>query len=201
MRAKIAVILSVATLLAGCSTDIVGHPSPSAGATDPPSPTEGNENVPKVAHPIDTSPYQREPCSVLSVDQLAQLGIKTEPKPDLATKAGPGCEWNAYDDMGLTVGSRLLTAGSSLANLYQQHAQGAWPFFEPVPDVSGYPGVLLESVEAQPKSVCGMSVAVRDDLIYSVQIRIDPQKEEAKDPCPVVRKIAEMAVSTMKAGA
>ncbi len=46
-----------------------------------------------------------------------------------------------------------------------------------------------------------MSVALRDDMIYSVQIRIDPQKEEANDPCPVVRKIAEMAVSTMKAGA
>ncbi|WP_410606962.1 DUF3558 domain-containing protein [Amycolatopsis sp. lyj-109] len=201
MRAKVAVVLSVAALVAGCSNDVVGRPSPSAGGTDSPSPAGESSDVPKVAHPIDTSRYEREPCSALSADQLSQLGIKTEPKSDLAAKGGPGCEWNAYDDIGWTVGARLLTAGSSLANLYEQHAQGAWPFFEPVPDVSGYPGVLLESVETRPKSVCGMSVALRDDMIYSVQIRIDPQKEEANDPCPVVRKIAEMAVSTMKAGA
>jgi hypothetical protein len=199
-RVKFVLVLSVAALLAGCTGNVSGNALPS---TDQPqsSPTLGDGvNVPKVEHPLDTTRYEQKPCDALSAEQLSQLGIATAPRPDVGNKLGPGCEWNAYDDAGLTVGARILTAGSSLAKLYLQHEQGAWPYFKPVSDVAGYPGVLMDGVRAVPNSTCDLSVAVRDDLIYSVQVRIDPKKEEANDPCPVVQRIAELAVSTMKAG-
>jgi hypothetical protein len=200
MRVRLALLLAMAALLVACSSRVDGTASPSTSQAQS-SPTSGSgANVPKVPRPLDTARYERQPCDVLSGDQLASLKITTTPTPDVNDKLGPGCEWNAYDEVGLTVGARLLTAGSSLANLYQEHEQGAWPYFEPVSDVAGYPGVLMDGVRAVPKSTCDMSVAVRDDMIYSIQLRIDPRKEEANDPCPVVRKIAEMAISTMKAG-
>ncbi len=137
---------------------------------------------------------------MLTAGQLSQLGITTQPKPDLASKLGPSCEWNAFDEIGITIHATLLTIGSSLAKVYQQHAQGQWPFFEPVADVSGYPGVLLDSLDAQPKGKCQLIVGLRDDLAYSVQVSIDTDSKEYGNPCPVLRKATEMAVSTMKAG-
>lgn len=200
-RVKFAVISMVSILLAGCSSSISGSatPSPDVNASAPSN--VGGTGVPKVANPINTARYEQDPCAALTGEQLQKLNITTQPKADLSNKLGPDCTWNAFDQIGLTVGATLLTAGSSLVNLYKLHEQGSFPYFQPVADVSGYPGVLLDDLDAKPKNMCGMSVAVRDDLIYSVQVTIDPDKEEAKDPCPVAQKIAEMAVSTMKAGA
>ncbi|MEQ0563057.1 DUF3558 domain-containing protein [Amycolatopsis sp. NEAU-NG30] len=201
-QGKLAVVLLVAALGAGCSDGVAGNALPSSSvAGSSPATSSDAPNVPKVAQPLDTARYEKEPCAALTVDQLSQLGITTQPKPDLESKLGPGCEWNAFDEVGVTLHATLLTAGSSLAKLYKQHEQGQWPFFEPVSDLSGYPGVLLDSLDAQPKGKCQIGVGVRDDLVYSVQVSVDPESKNYSDPCPVVRKAAEMAVSTMKAGA
>jgi len=157
--------------------------------------------VPKVAQPLDPARYQKQPCAALTAGQLSQLGITTQPKPDLESKLGPSCEWNAFDEIGITIHATLLTIGSSLANVYKQHDQGQWPFFKPVADISGYPGVLLDSLDAQPKGKCQLIVGLRDDLAYSVQVSVAPDAKDYGDPCPVLQKVTEMAVSTMKAGA
>jgi hypothetical protein len=193
--------LPLVILVAGCSSGVSGHASPSTSEAASSSTTTNDANVPKVAQPIDTARYEKEPCAALTTTQLSQLGIETQPKPDLQNKLGPSCEWNAFDDAGMTIGATLLTVGSSLAKVYQQHDQGKWPFFEPVADVSGYPGVLLDSLDAQPKGKCQLVVAVRDNLVYSVQGDIDREAKDYGNPCPVVQKATEMAVSTMKAGA
>ncbi len=52
----------------------------------------------------------------------------------------------------------------------------------------------------EPKGKCDASVAVRDDLIYSVQVTISSDSKDYENPCPVAQKAAELAVSTMKAG-
>lgn len=157
--------------------------------------------MPKVAQPIDTTRYEKQPCASLTALQLAQLGITTPPKPELENKLGPSCEWNAFDQAGFTIGATLLLQGSSLAKVYTQHDQGQWPFFKPVADVSGYPGVLLDSLDVQPKGKCQLVVAVRDDVVYSVQGDLDPESRDYDNPCSIVQKATELAVSTMKAGA
>ncbi|MEU5257641.1 DUF3558 domain-containing protein [Amycolatopsis sp. NPDC021455] len=200
-RCKLAMVLAAAILVAGCSTDVTGHATPSTDAATSANPGGDGLGVPKVAQPIDTARYEKQPCAALTAGQLSQLGITTQPKPDLANKLGPSCEWNAFDQAGFTIGATLLTVGSSLAKVYKQHDQGQWPFFKPVADVSGYPGVLLDSLDAQPKGKCQLVVAVRDDLVYSVQGDLDPDSTDYANPCSIVQKAAEMAVSTMKAGA
>lgn len=199
-RCKLAMVSAV-VVLAGCSTGVTGHATPSTDAATSVTSGGAGSSVPKVAQPIDTSRYEKQPCAVLTADQLAQLGITTQPKPDLENKLGPSCEWNAFDQAGFTIGATLLTVGSSLAKVYKQHDQGQWPFFEPVADVSGYPGVLLDSLDARPKGKCQLIVAVRDDLVYSVQGDLDPDSSAYANPCSIVQKATEMAVSTMKAGA
>jgi hypothetical protein len=150
-----------------------------------------------VARPIDTTPFEKAPCTTLTSEQLGQLSITTPPQPDPGNKLGPGCEWNAYDEVGLTVGGRLLTVGSSLAKLYRQHEQGGLPFFQPT-EVSGYPAVLTDSLDAVPKGKCSAEVGVRDDLLYSVQVTISSDSKDYANPCPVAQKAAELAISTMK---
>ena len=201
MRAKLVLALGLIVVLAGCSGKVRGNPDPASSTPAAASPSaDVPAGVPKVAHPIDTARFEKEPCAALTAGQLAQLRITTAPKPDAGNKLGPGCEWNAYDEIGLTVGAALLTAGSSLATLYKQNEQGDWKLFKPVADVAGYPGVLLDELDAQPKGNCGLSVAVRDNLIYSLSVTISSGSKDYGNPCPVAQKAAELAVSTMKAG-
>jgi hypothetical protein len=199
MRVKVLAVLGATALLAGCDSTVAGTPTTAVSTSATPS-ADAAPGVPKVTNPIDTTRFEKEPCAALTPDQLAQLAITTEPRPDLDSKFGPGCEWNAYDEIGLTVGGVLLTVGSSLASLYKQHEQGQWPLFEPT-DVAGYPGVKMDSLDAQPRGKCGVSVAVRDDLIYSLQVSISSKSKDYEDPCSPALKAAELAVSTMKAGA
>jgi hypothetical protein len=197
---RILIFLSVALLAVGCSNDVNGHASPSTNMTTS-TPVSGiDSSVPKVARPLGTARFEKEPCTALKQEQLAQLGIATQPKPDLENRLGPGCEWNAFDEVGFTVVGRFLTVGSSLSNIYKLQEQGEWPYFHPLSDVSGYPGVLLDTHE-RPKNTCQLVVGVRDDLIYSAQISVNSTAKAYGDPCPLLQKAAEMAVSTMKAGA
>lgn len=199
MRVKVLAILGATALLAGCDSTVAGTPT-TAVSTSARSSADNAPGVPKVAKPIDTARFEKEPCAALTPDQLAQLAITTAPKPDLESKLGPGCVWDAFDEIGLTVDGTLLTVGSSLTTLYKQHEQGQWPLFEPI-DVAGYPGLKMDSLDAQPKGKCGVSVGVRDDLIYSVQVSISSKSKDYEDPCSPALKAAELAVSTMKAGA
>jgi hypothetical protein len=198
-RRKLAMVLSAAVLLTGCSNGVTGHASPST-STPTSAPSSGSDpDVPKVAQPLDTARYEQDACAALTKDQLTQLGITTAPKPD-PSNLGPGCDWNAFDEIGFTLDSRLLTSGSSLANIYGLQKQGEWSYFQPVADVSGYPGVLVDD-DDPPKNTCQLLVGVRDDLLYSVQISVSPDASIYGNPCPTLQKVAEMAVSTMKAGA
>jgi hypothetical protein len=201
MRGKAMLAVGLAALLAGCSTSVGGTPTP-AQSSSTASSTGSSTDVPRVTSPIDTSKFEKEPCAALMPAQLADLGIGAQPKPDLENKLGPGCTWNGLDEpAGLSVTGTLLTIGGSLRNLYKKHAAGELPYFEPVPDVSGYPGALVDDLDSQPKGDCAMEVAVRDDLLYSVQVSLTPSSKSYAAPCPVAQKAAEMAISTMKAGA
>ncbi|OXM66402.1 DUF3558 domain-containing protein [Amycolatopsis vastitatis] len=193
MHARVLLAIGITTLLAGCSPEVAGTPSPAVSASTSSVP----DGVPRVERPLDTSKFEKDPCSALTVGQLSQLGITTEPKPMPEDKLGPSCDWNAYDEIGLTVGARLLTIGSSLANLYKQHEQGELPLFQPVV-ISGYPGILVDLDNAKPQGKCSAEVGVRDDLLYSVQVTISSDAKDYADPCPVAKKAAELAVSTMK---
>ncbi|MEU0530409.1 DUF3558 domain-containing protein [Amycolatopsis tolypomycina] len=197
MRAKVLSVFSLAIMLAGCSDGVAGKPVPVTGAS--PSETSSG-SVPKVSRPLDVSRFEKEPCAALVPGQLAEFGITRQPNSMPGDALGPSCTWNGLDEGGVTVGARLLVGGS-LAGLYKRHEQGGLPHFEPVADISGYPGVLTDLLDAQPQGKCSAEVAVSDDRLYSVQVTISRNSEDYANPCPVAKKAAEMAVSTMKAGA
>ncbi|WP_103350646.1 DUF3558 domain-containing protein [Amycolatopsis sp. CA-128772] len=198
-RRELTMVLSVAVLLTGCSSGVTGHATPSTSTlTSVPAPG-GDPDVPKVVQPLDTARYEQDPCAALTKDQLAQLRITISPEPD-PSNLGPGCDWNAFDEVGFRLDSKLLTSGSNLANIYKLQKQGEWSYFKAIADVSGYPGVLVDD-DNPPKNTCQLMVGLRDDLVYSVQISVSPDSQINGDPCPTLQKVGEMAVSTMKAGA
>src|SRR2546425_11208914 len=104
MRAKTVLATTMAILLAGCSNGVSGSPTPvnSSNAAEP------SDGVPKVAHPLDTTRFEKEPCAALTPSQLAQLAITTQPKPEPQNALGPTCRWNA-DEAGMNIGGALLT--------------------------------------------------------------------------------------------
>ncbi|MEV6872823.1 DUF3558 domain-containing protein [Amycolatopsis sp. NPDC051128] len=194
MRAKVLPVFSLAVLLVGCSTSVAGKPAPVTSAS-PSGPSGGA--VPQVSRPLDVSRFEKEPCAALTPGQLADFGVTRQPNSMPGDALGPSCTWNGLDEGGVTVGTRLLISGN-LASLYKKHEQGGLPFFRPVADISGYPGVLTDLLDAQPQGKCSAEVAVSDDRLYSVQVTISRNSRDYADPCPVVQKAAELAVSTMK---
>ena len=200
MRGKVLLVVGLSALVAGCSTAVGGSPTPVTSSAASPS-AAGSPDVPKVAHPLNTAKFEADPCAALTSAQAQQLGITAQPNADTQDKLGPRCTWNGADEpAGHTVTGALLTAGSSLAKIYNLQKAGMLPYFQPV-DVAGYPGVLNDNRTAQPKGRCALAVGIRDDLVYSVRVDVESKAPDYADPCPLAQKMGELAISTMKAGA
>lgn len=197
-----AVVLSGVLLVAGCSGESSGTPVPeTSGSVQSPgaagSSTAGvPPGVPTVANPIDTSVLEKQPCTALTAAQLGELGIAAQPEPQLDNPAGPGCDWDAYDEIGLALDGAFITAGSSLAGSYAKAERGGYDNFRPT-SFAGYPGYLRGKPS---KDHCVAVVAVRDNLLYNMQSTVSKDSPYYGNPCEIAKKAAELAVTTMSGG-
>jgi Protein of unknown function (DUF3558) len=109
---------SITLMVAGCSTSpVTGTPSAIPSGTQ--SASTLAPGTPNVAHPLDTSAFQKNPCSVLTSAQLTQFNIGAKGAADSSNPLGPSCNW--YDGTGpsrMTLGVTFLTAGQGLDGIY-----------------------------------------------------------------------------------
>ncbi|SFQ50786.1 Protein of unknown function [Amycolatopsis arida] len=136
---------------------------------------------------------------MLTPQQASDLAGLSSPEADTADKIGPRCEWDQPGG-GLFTISFITVGGGGLSGTYQSHAELPMPYFEPV-DVNGYPGVFADQVDRRSYGACGLSVGVRDDVLLKVFSGFERDSPHYGDPCPVVKKAAEMAITTMEGGA
>lgn len=211
MRASYACVLISAAILAvaGCSDEEPGVPD-TGGDTPvvPPStgaPTNGglpHSGAPKVENPIaDTSSWEADPCSVISADQLAGIGLKAPtPQRDDAPDLGPGCLWEFDADSASVFSGSLGTAGArqGISNLYQHKEQGTVEVFEELQPIEGHPAVISMPTDDRSEGACDVSVGLRDDLVYTVVMTAEPSTAQGKEPCEWAEKLATLAVQTMK---
>ncbi|MFI9384970.1 DUF3558 domain-containing protein [Kutzneria sp. NPDC052558] len=197
---SLAATAALAVVATGCSSPSTGGtPSPqtSTPATSLPAGT------PHVANPLDTSKAQAAPCSVITDQQIAQLGIVADKKLSDAS-LGPSCDWHDTSKLPAMLGFEVqfVTSNKSgLSSLYEQKdslRQGG--YFEPVNPIQGYPAVLYGQVEDRPDGACGIAVGVSDTLDYSVSVNVN-SGPNVKTPCDVAEKIADMVMTNLRAGA
>lgn len=197
---KCAAAAGIAFAAAGCSpTPVGGSGTPTTSSTS--SSDALAPGTPNVAHPLDTTAFQKAPCSVLTAAQLKQFNIGATGKAQ-DDPLGPHCGW--ADNFGPSkIGLSVIfaTAGSGLSDIYSQKAQ--YVAFQPLSDIDGYPAVIAMTDDARPQGDCKVSIGVSNQLFISVEGVIQTGANGAPDatqPCPRIQAIATAMVTTMKGG-
>lgn len=201
--------LSAAALLVGCS-DEGGTPTPTGPATS--QPTESSQQggslphsgAPKVTSPVsDTSSWEADPCSAITEEQFSSAGLEIGRfEPDMESDAGPGCEWALESGFAAAFSGTFITFNKEgLSALYKANEGGSYQAWDVLEPVEGFPAVRASEKDEESDGVCAVATGIRDNLIYSVVVTLDPESPEGKDPCKAAQDIAALAVQTMKGGA
>lgn len=199
-RAAVAVLAGAVLMVTGCSTpqSLGGTPEPSSTSSSNALPP----GTPNVAHPLDTTAFQKTPCSVLTAPQLQQLTITAAGQPDRTDALGPVCHWHDKDGpskMNLTV--YIVTAGQGLSGPYSQ--KDSYQVFEPQQDIGGYPALVAMTDDARPQGDCQIGIGVSNTQEVTVEGLLKTGADASSDmsnPCPRVRAVADAVIATIKAG-
>lgn len=202
-----AVVLLGAFGLTGCGDDDSGSPQTPGGqgpGTSVPGgsvPGLPHSGAPKVTTPIaDTSRWESDPCSVVSDDQLASAGVVIRRTvPDMDTPGGPSCQWG-IDGGGSFAGSFITEGGQGLSAVYANNSQTPFEHFQPISPVEGQPAVEAMSTASPRDGECAISVGLRDDRTYLMNLIADKDSPLAAEPCKWAATIAGLAVRNMKQG-
>ncbi len=195
-RAAIAMVAGAVLMVTGCSapSSVGGTPAPTSDTLPP--------GTPNVAHPLDTTAFQKAPCSVLTAAQLQQLNVAAAGQPKVDDPLGPACDW--HDQNGpskIDLGVGFVTAGQGLAGPYSQKSN--YEVFEPQQDIGGYPALIAMTDDARPQGDCQILIGVTNKLALSIEGLLKTGVDKSPDmsnPCPRVRAVAEAVIATIKAG-
>lgn len=197
-------VLAIAALglVASCSDATSDTPDPSGKPPASSAAAGGlpHSGAPKVNDPIDTKPFEADPCSVITQRELSKAGVPIEEvEPDKQHPAGPSCSWSGPIEWG-QFDSAFLTANTEgLSAQYEANEAGKWVYFESL-TVEGYPAVFNGDLDHRKSGKCTINVGVRDDLTFYLLLQADREGPYYKNPCAGAKKLAAMAIQTMKAG-
>ncbi|MET8762689.1 DUF3558 domain-containing protein [Lentzea sp. NPDC004782] len=185
-------------LLAGCSTGggTTGTPT---NATQPTSTSRGG-GAPKVSSPLNLTAAEAAPCSVVTPAQLASYGLPGVEGSLNSSSAGAGCKWSgSLTAAEMAAGMIILPAGTSLSSTYAK--KDSYPVFEERPAIQGYPAVVALAVDQRKDGDCDMIVGASDERAILFTYVSDEKGKYFADPCAGVTEFANLAITTIKAGA
>ncbi|RJQ84087.1 DUF3558 domain-containing protein [Amycolatopsis panacis] len=187
-------LLLVAT---ACSVS-PGSPGPASSGGAPASPSSTGPKVPQVSNPLDATKYEQDPCSVLTEAQAGGV-FGAVRKREAGGTVAPLCTWNDRDNSGISVG--FLPRQGGLATTYENSVNAGAGYFEAAPEVAGYPAAFSAVHDDRKTGGCQIAVGVTNDEVFTVSSLLRQSSPHYNDPCALVTKVAEAAVTTLKAGA
>jgi hypothetical protein len=181
-------------VLTACTGDnTTGTPTPAS-----PTPTSAAlpDGVPPVPAPLNPATIQAAPCSPITPEQVASLGMPqkdTEVHPD-DTGA---CSWGF-----VTGGKPASFSGSLLMNiglqgLYSRHQMGGLTKFEPF-TTAGYPGVVYDTTTNTPPGGCALTVALQNNIGYTISVSLNSDNSPLGNGCELGKKVAGFVVEYLK---
>jgi hypothetical protein len=173
-----------------------GTASP-ADSSAPSAPSSSTPTVPQVTNPLDVGKYEQDPCAVLTPTQATQVFQAVRNRKSSGNFA-PRCTW--YDSKDNSVSLSFLPGQGGLSTSYKNGANSGG-YFEPAPEVSGYPAVFSAVLDDRKNGGCQIGVGVKNDEIFTFSAILGKTSPSYSDPCSLVTKAAEAAVTTIKAGA
>ncbi|OLF09426.1 hypothetical protein BLA60_19860 [Actinophytocola xinjiangensis] len=193
---------------AGCTSTSVGEPSaadhpPSSrttepSATEPPADGLPADGAPRVANPLDTTAYQRDPCQALNSEQTRELALEDQGTVEEGD-VGLICEWRSLrgEPAGVDISS-LDRNPYGLTGAYRAQKTGVLKLFEELPEVEGHPAVAYGRNDQRDAGVCAVLVGMTDQLTFEFAVRLSAANVGSVDPCEMAVQVAGMAVRNMK---
>lgn len=159
--------------------------------------------VPTIENPLDTSAFHREPCRVLTAEDLLALGMATgtgEPEPEAAL--GPGCRWSdrftGPSDSSIDV---TFADGGGLAETYAR--RDTFSYFRELPPVHGRPTVAAGTTTGggppETEGTCAVAVGVSQDRSVLVEVVAGAASPHRADPCGRAVAAADLVMRAVEA--
>lgn len=155
-----------------------------------------HSGAPAIENPLDPKKFEAAPCAILNGQHLRSLGIKDARKSEEAGPPGPKCRFERDDALLWSLSVTFMTSDKEgLSRLYENEQVEPAGYFEAVPSVSDYPGVLTGLIDDRKEGDCGLVVGIRDDLTVQVLIA----GSSSGDPCRDATDVGQVAVEQLKA--
>ena len=97
-------------------------------------------------------------------------------------------------------GSHVLPDGTNLSTILP-NKDSTYQYFEPRPAIQGYPAYIALSVDQRKDGGCELLVGVADDKALLFTFSSFSGSPKFADPCAAVTEFANLAITTIKAGA
>jgi hypothetical protein len=156
--------------------------------------------APRVSDPLPASVMERDPCTVLTPDQIAGLFAKPPTGEPDDTGIANTCSWGDSRKGSLVVIQMLYAARHGLSQFYvNEDNNDLWMPLEPV---QGYPVVAYSPIDTRETSGdCSVVVGIADNMVFQTGINVSDARLGEDDPCDAARQVADLAVTTLKQGA
>jgi hypothetical protein len=181
-------LLTAALTACGSPGTSGGGPTPSA---QPPSLAPTDFHAPAVATPLDTAGLQKAPCDSLTAEHLSSLGATDG--EEQRNQGGLACRWTYGGDGTVTV---LWSAQAGLDAVYQTRQLSA--YFEPLPELDGYPAVTSERHDNRPTGACSIHVGTTDTTMFTVSVQ--QPRTQVDTPCSTATAAATVVLATAENG-
>jgi len=184
-------------LLAGCGTGTTGTPT----TASPPTSTSNSGGAPKIDDPLDVKSFVADPCSAITAAQIQAFGLPGVSGRNNTSAVGSSCVWLGASTAGkMAPGMTLLPDGTDLRTILP-NKDSTYQYFEPRPAVQSYPAYIALSVDQRKDGGCELLVGVADDKAFLFTFSSFNGSPKFADPCAAVTEFADLAITTIKAGA
>ncbi|MDX3662982.1 DUF3558 domain-containing protein [Streptomyces sp. ID05-26A] len=186
-------------LLAGCG-DSGGTTGTPTTASQPTS-TGNSGGTPEIENPLDVKAFEADPCSAVTPAQVEAFGMPGVGGRVNNTELGTACIWlGASTPAKMAPGVAFLPEGTNLSTIVP-NKDNIYKAFEPQPAIQGYPTYIALVSEARAKGDCALLVGVSDVKAITFTFQSNQGSPKFADPCAGITEFANLAITTMKAGA
>ncbi|MFC5285630.1 DUF3558 domain-containing protein [Actinokineospora guangxiensis] len=177
-------------VLAACGSPETSGDGPTPSA-QPPSLAPTDFQAPAVTTPLDTARLQKAPCDSLTPEHLSSLGAADG--AEQRNQGGLTCRWTYGGDGAVTV---LWSAEAGLDAVYQTRQLSA--YFEPLPELDGYPAVTSERHDNRPTGACSIHVGTAETTMFTVSVQ--QPRTQVDTPCSTATAAASVVLATAENG-
>jgi hypothetical protein len=196
------IVVGTATLalLAGCSTSGGGT---TGSPTSAPPPTSGSNSAgaPKIQNPLNVKAFEADPCSAVTAAQVQAFGLPGVNGRVNTNDLGPACVWlGSSTPAKMAPGIAFLPEGTNLSTILP-NKDTTYEKFEQLPDIQGYPAYMALVSDQRNGGGCSVLTGVSDTKAILFTFLSDKGSPKYADPCAAATEFANLAITTIKAGA